>query len=359
MTSTFHPLVRHTARIVAGKDGLSEREPPNLRIGWRPRIVIGDSEPVSAAKAPDADRHDPRFEHRDPRQQCRERRAALDPAGASGRARGPAMGDTTAYLLTLGSLILLGGSLGDIFGERRIFALGVGGFGAASLLCAVAPSIGLLIAFRARPGGCRRAADAELAGGDRRDVPGKASAAPRSAPGRRGGRSPARSARSSPEADPERRLVAVDLRDQRAARASAMPVADRYGGLPAAERPTPTGSVDVIGAALCVLGLGGIGVRADRAAAATAGRDPRVLGSADRRRRSCSPRSLSTSRARATRCCGSTCSRAATSRSGTSRRWRSTAVSSALFFFLVLYLQQVAGYSPLESGLALLPESRS
>ena len=36
---------------------------------------------------------------------------------------------SNAYLLTLGSLILLGGSLGDIFGERRIFALGVGGFG--------------------------------------------------------------------------------------------------------------------------------------------------------------------------------------------------------------------------------------
>jgi MFS family permease len=44
------------------------------------------------------------------------------------------------------------GSLGDIFGERRIFALGVGGFGAASLLCALAPSIGLLVAFRALQG---------------------------------------------------------------------------------------------------------------------------------------------------------------------------------------------------------------
>jgi MFS family permease len=42
--------------------------------------------------------------------------------------------------------------LGDIFGERRVFAVGVGGFGVASLLCAVAPSIGLLIAFRAVQG---------------------------------------------------------------------------------------------------------------------------------------------------------------------------------------------------------------
>jgi EmrB/QacA subfamily drug resistance transporter len=59
---------------------------------------------------------------------------------------------SNAYLLTLSSLILVGGSLGDLFGERRIFALGVGGFGAASLLCALAPTIGLLIAFRALEG---------------------------------------------------------------------------------------------------------------------------------------------------------------------------------------------------------------
>jgi EmrB/QacA subfamily drug resistance transporter len=57
-----------------------------------------------------------------------------------------------AYLLTLGSLILIGGSLGDIFGERRIFALGVGGFAATSALCAAAPSIGWLIAGRALQG---------------------------------------------------------------------------------------------------------------------------------------------------------------------------------------------------------------
>src|SRR5579859_3161273 len=55
---------------------------------------------------------------------------------------------SSAYLLTLGSLILVGGSLGDIFGERRVFALGVTGFGLASLLCALAPTIGLLAVAR-------------------------------------------------------------------------------------------------------------------------------------------------------------------------------------------------------------------
>jgi EmrB/QacA subfamily drug resistance transporter len=52
------------------------------------------------------------------------------------------------YLLTLASLILLGGSLGDRHGRRRVFVLGVGLFTAASLLCAVAPNAELLVAAR-------------------------------------------------------------------------------------------------------------------------------------------------------------------------------------------------------------------
>jgi EmrB/QacA subfamily drug resistance transporter len=57
-----------------------------------------------------------------------------------------------AYLLSLGSLILIGGSLGDIYGERRIFALGVGAFGVFSVACALAPTIEVLIAARALQG---------------------------------------------------------------------------------------------------------------------------------------------------------------------------------------------------------------
>jgi EmrB/QacA subfamily drug resistance transporter len=57
-----------------------------------------------------------------------------------------------AYLLTLGSLILIGGSLEDIFGARRVFSLGVFGFGVASILCGLSPSIGVLIACRALQG---------------------------------------------------------------------------------------------------------------------------------------------------------------------------------------------------------------
>jgi len=53
-----------------------------------------------------------------------------------------------AYLLTLGSLILVGGSLGDIFGEVRVFRFGVAWFGLASVLCALAPNVDTLIVFR-------------------------------------------------------------------------------------------------------------------------------------------------------------------------------------------------------------------
>ena len=59
---------------------------------------------------------------------------------------------SNAYLLTLSSLILVAGSLGDLFGEKRIFVLGVAGFGVASVLCAVAPTIELLVGARALQG---------------------------------------------------------------------------------------------------------------------------------------------------------------------------------------------------------------
>ncbi len=57
-----------------------------------------------------------------------------------------------AYLLTLGSLVLFGGSLGDQLGRRRVFGIGVAGFGLASVCCAIAPSIAVLIAMRAVQG---------------------------------------------------------------------------------------------------------------------------------------------------------------------------------------------------------------
>ncbi len=57
-----------------------------------------------------------------------------------------------AYLLTLGSLILVAGSLSDLLGRKRILNIGLWGFGIASLLCAVAPSSELLIVARGLQG---------------------------------------------------------------------------------------------------------------------------------------------------------------------------------------------------------------
>ncbi|MBS1880530.1 MAG: DHA2 family efflux MFS transporter permease subunit [Actinobacteria bacterium] len=57
-----------------------------------------------------------------------------------------------AYMLALVALILVGGSLGDQFGRRRLYVIGLVGFGVSSALCAVAPTEGLLIAARALQG---------------------------------------------------------------------------------------------------------------------------------------------------------------------------------------------------------------
>jgi len=57
-----------------------------------------------------------------------------------------------AYTLTLAALILLGGSLGDRFGRRRVFVFGVVWFAAASLLCGLAQNIEMLVAARALQG---------------------------------------------------------------------------------------------------------------------------------------------------------------------------------------------------------------
>jgi EmrB/QacA subfamily drug resistance transporter len=57
-----------------------------------------------------------------------------------------------AYLLPLSALLLLGGAAGDKFGRRRLFLLGIALFALASALCAIAPSLPLLLAGRALQG---------------------------------------------------------------------------------------------------------------------------------------------------------------------------------------------------------------
>src|SRR6478752_3902652 len=57
-----------------------------------------------------------------------------------------------AYLLTYGGCLLLGGRLGDLYGHRRLFIIGIGLFTLASLACGLATSQGMLVGARAVQG---------------------------------------------------------------------------------------------------------------------------------------------------------------------------------------------------------------
>jgi EmrB/QacA subfamily drug resistance transporter len=259
---------------------------------------------------------------------------------------------SNAYLLTLGSLILLGGSLGDIFGERRVFALGVGGFGAASLLCALAPSIELLIAFRALQG----IAGALL-------TPSSLAVIVATFPERERGPAIGTWTAWGTIAGALGPLVAgliLNVASWRWIFVINVPlvVACLWLIKKAVPQTTPTNTqrrVDVIGAVLCVLGLGGA-VFALIEQPRLGWSNPAVSGSLIGGVLAFAAFLIYESRA------SDPMLRLDLFKS------RNFAVGnvetlalygglSALFFFLVLYLQQVAGYSPLKSGLALLPES--
>ena len=57
-----------------------------------------------------------------------------------------------AYMLTFGGFLLLGGRLGDLFGHRRMFLIGIASFTAASLVCGLSDSQGMLVVARAVQG---------------------------------------------------------------------------------------------------------------------------------------------------------------------------------------------------------------
>jgi EmrB/QacA subfamily drug resistance transporter len=56
------------------------------------------------------------------------------------------------YFITLSALLILGGALNDFYGRKRMFAVGLAGFGVTSLLCGIAPNVELLILFRVLQG---------------------------------------------------------------------------------------------------------------------------------------------------------------------------------------------------------------
>ena len=259
---------------------------------------------------------------------------------------------SNAYLLTLGSLILLGGSLGDIFGERRVFALGVAGFGVCSLLCAVAPTIGLLVAFRALQG----VAGALL-------TPSSLAVIVATFPERERGPAIGTWTAWGTIAGALGPLVAgviLNVASWRWIFVINLPLVAGclwliLKAVPAAKPTAERRRVDVVGAVLCVLGLGGA-VFALIEQPRLGWANPAVSGSLiggvilfaafllyeSRAKDPMLRLDLFKSRNFAV---------------GNVETLALYGGLSALFFFLVLYLQQVAGYTPLESGLALLPES--
>ena len=98
-----------------------------------------------------------------------------------------------AYALTLAGLILIGGSLGDHLGRRRVFVWGVVWFAIASLLCAVAPTVEVLIVARAVQGVGAALPHPGQPRDPRGGLPPPTTAGPRSARGRGSPGSPRRS----------------------------------------------------------------------------------------------------------------------------------------------------------------------
>jgi EmrB/QacA subfamily drug resistance transporter len=253
-----------------------------------------------------------------------------------------------AYLLTLSSLLLIGGSLGDLLGRRRVFSAGLIAFGACSLLCAIAPSTGFLIGARAVQG----AAGALLVPStlalivdtfsdphERAKAIGSWTAWTGIATviGPLGGG-------ALVQAASWRWIFAINL----------VPVAITVVLLTRLKTDTrEPGHVDVAGALLCAIGLGGP-VFALIEQPTYGWRDPRVLvpltvGVAtfaaflETERRSKQP--MLPLRLFASR-------NFAVGNATTLALYGGLGVST---FLIVVFIQQVAGYSPVDAGLALLP----
>ena len=99
-----------------------------------------------------AARHRARLRPRLHRRHRRQHRAARASASDLDADAAGLQWTVNGYTLSLAALILLGGSLGDRYGRRRVFVIGVVWFAAASLLCGLAPNVETLIAARVLQG---------------------------------------------------------------------------------------------------------------------------------------------------------------------------------------------------------------
>ena len=253
------------------------------------------------------------------------------------------------YLLTLASLILIGGSLGDIYGERRVFAIGVVAFGVFSLACALSPTIEVLIGARALQG----AAGALITPSSLAII------VAAFAPNERGAAIGSWTAWGGIAAiiGPLVGGVIVDQVSWRWAFAINVPVVVLTLALVLLSVPATTRvehrRVDVVGAGLCALGFGGV-VFALIEQPNYGWSDPLIYGSlvgglvalasflAWERRTPEPMLKLELFERR----------NFAVANLETLAVYAGLAI---LFFYLVIYLQEVAGYTALESGLTTLP----
>ena len=252
------------------------------------------------------------------------------------------------YTLTLASLILIGGSLGDRFGRRRVFIVGIVWFAAASLLCGLAPTAQALVAARALQGiggalltpGSLAILQASFAPGDRGE---------RSAPGRV---CPGVAAAIGPflggwliGVGSWRLIFLINV----PLAVAVVAVALRH--VPETRDPIAVRGIDLAGAVLTAVGLAGVTWA--------------LIEAGERGRR----RALAVGRRRH----GALAGFVAVERHGRHPMlpleiFRSSAVHGAnlvtffvyaslgvTFFLLVVHLQQVLGYTPLQAGLATLP----